>query len=145
MSRDSRHRVSTNWSARCWRRSYRILSSVDRSHLYRRTAAEHHARHLLSRLKRNLDYDKLVLPEGALTLEQHFLDDDLCEDVVICRLSDNVRMTTISKRDVVFADICRCLHITLVHQLHSHLSRKNISPLAHTIIRVTTYEALHPT
>ena len=92
------------------------MSIVDRSHLYRRTAAEHHARHLLARLERMLDHDKLDLSEGALTLEQHFLDDDRCEDVVICRLTDNVRMLTTSKDQEWLAEMRRCLHTTRQHQ-----------------------------
>jgi hypothetical protein len=68
-----------------------------------------------------------MVPEGALTLEQHFLDDDLCEDVVVCRLSDNVRVVTRSKRRAVVADICRYSHTILVHQWHSFLGRTDLN------------------
>lgn len=62
----------------------RLQAPLDRSHLYRRVAAEQHGAHMLARLRRNLSktYGERRRYR-MLRLEQHFINDDGFEDVIV--------------------------------------------------------------
>lgn len=62
----------------------RLQGPLDGHHKYRSIAAEQHAAHMLARLRRNLKEARLELPQSALKLEQHFINDIGDEDVIIC-------------------------------------------------------------